>query len=64
MFQLLGLESVASALAVSPHTVRAWVRQGRLKPTRVCRRLLFDPSDVEEFVRASQTKPSKAHGAS
>jgi excisionase family DNA binding protein len=54
MFQLLGLDAVAAALAVSKHTVRSWVRQGRLKPTRVCRRLLFHPQDVEEFVRASQ----------
>jgi excisionase family DNA binding protein len=59
MFQLWSLDAVASALAVSKHTVRSWVRQGRLKPTRVCRRLLFQPADVEEFVRASQTQNSK-----
>jgi excisionase family DNA binding protein len=64
MFQLLNLDSVASALAVSPHTVRSWVRQGRLRPTRVCRRLLFRAADVEEFVRASQTQNSKKLDAS
>ena len=30
--QLLPLLAVAKALCVSPHTVRAWVRQGRLNP--------------------------------
>lgn len=54
MLQLLSLDSVATALGVSRHTVRAFVRQGRLTPTRVCRRLLFDPRDVEAFVRSAQ----------
>jgi DNA-binding transcriptional MerR regulator len=48
--QLLPLLAVARALCVSPHTVRAWVRQGKLKPVRLCRRLLFDPADIARFV--------------
>lgn len=48
--QLLTLLAVAKALCVSPHTVRSWVRQGRLRPVRICRRLLFDPDDVARFV--------------
>jgi excisionase family DNA binding protein len=61
MLQLLSLDLVATALGVSRHTVRSFVRQGRLRPTRVCRRLLFDPTDVEEFVRKAQGAPP-AHG--
>jgi excisionase family DNA binding protein len=60
MIQLVNLEVVASAMGVSKHTVRSWVRQGRLKPVRVCRRLLFHPADVEAFVRASQSGVSKS----
>lgn len=61
MLQLLSLDSVATSLGVSRHTVRAFVRQGRLKPTRVCRRLLFDPKDVEDFVRTAQSaRPTHA----
>jgi len=56
--RLLDLEEVATALRVSKHTVRMWSRTGRLHPTRICRRLLFDPAHVEQFVRASQTKPT------
>ena len=48
--KLLTLIAVAEALAVSPHTVRMWVRKGRLQPVRLCRRLLFDPAEVTRFV--------------
>jgi len=48
--QLLTLLAVAKALCVSPHTVRAWVRKGRLRPVRICRRLLFHPDEVARFL--------------
>lgn len=48
--QLLTLLAVAKALCVSPHTVRAWVKKGKLRPVRLCRRLLFHPDDVSQLV--------------
>jgi len=48
--QLLTLLAVARSLSVSPHTVRAWVRQGKLKPVRICRRLLFHPDEIARFL--------------
>ena len=48
--RLLPLAAVAEALSVSPHTVRMWVRKNRLRPVRVCRRLLFDPAEVARFI--------------
>jgi predicted site-specific integrase-resolvase len=48
--QLLTLLAVARALCVSPHTVRAWVRKGRLRPIRLCRRLLFHPDEITRFL--------------
>lgn len=48
--QLLTLLAVAKALCVSQHTVRSWVRQEKLRPVRICRRLLFDPAEVARFV--------------
>ena len=48
--QLLTLLAVANALCVSPHTVRSWEKKGRLRPVRLCRRLLFDPAEVRRFV--------------
>jgi excisionase family DNA binding protein len=48
--QLLTLLTVAKTLCVSPHTVRSWVRKGRLHPIRLCRRLLFHPDEVARFL--------------
>ena len=48
--QLLTLVDVAEKLRVSPHTVRSWVRKGKLRPVRVCRRLLFHPDEVSRFL--------------
>jgi len=47
---LLTLLAVAEALCVSPHTIRSWVRQGKLRPVRICRRLLFHPDEVARFL--------------
>jgi len=52
--QLLTLLEVADMLRVSPHTVRAWVRKGRLQPVRICRRLLFAPAVVSRFINSAE----------
>jgi predicted site-specific integrase-resolvase len=49
--QLMTLVAVADSLCVSPHTVRSWVRKGRLEPVRICRRLLFHPDEIARFLR-------------
>jgi excisionase family DNA binding protein len=51
--KLLPLTAVAEVLAISPHTVRMWVRKGRLTPVRLCRRLLFRSEDICQLVAAS-----------
>ena len=51
--KLLTLTAVAEVLSVSPHTVRSWVKKGRLQPVRLCRRLLFNPIDIQQFVSDS-----------
>ena len=48
--QLLTLAEVSEKLRVSSHTVRAWVRRGKLMPLRICRRLLFHPDEVARFL--------------
>jgi len=52
--QLLTLLSVARLMAVSPHTIRSWVRQGKLKPVRLCRRLLFHPDDIARLLAGAR----------
>ncbi len=52
--QLLTLVELANTLRVSPHTIRAWVRKNRLRPVRICRRLLFDPAEVARFIAVAK----------
>ena len=47
---LLTLIEVANALRLSPHTIRAFVRKGKLRPVRICRRLLFSPEEISRFL--------------
>lgn len=48
--RLLTLLEVAQTLRVSTHTVRKWIRLGRIRPTRLCRRLLFSPEEVARLL--------------
>jgi len=48
--QLLTLLELAERLRVSPHTVRSWVKKGKLRPVRICRRLLFHPDELARFL--------------
>jgi len=57
--QLLTLTEVAEKLRVSGHTVRSWVRQGRLKPVRICRRLLFSPDCLRQFLAENADQPRR-----
>jgi excisionase family DNA binding protein len=56
---LLTLEETAAALRLSPHTIRAFVRQGKLLPVRICRRLLFRPADVEKLIAGCCTSEER-----
>ena len=58
--QLIPLLEVARVLSVSPHTVRSWVKQGRLRPTRICRRLLFSPQEIARFIAAASAPIERA----
>ena len=52
--RLLTLLEVAEQLRVSPHTVRKWIRVGRLQPVRLCRRILFTREAVEQLIAGSK----------
>ncbi len=57
--RLLTLMEVADMLRVTPHTVRRMGPQDRLRPVRICRRLLFAP-DAVGAVRRSLRKSAGA----
>jgi excisionase family DNA binding protein len=48
--QLYDVRAAALLLAVSPWTIRAYVRQGRLRPVRLGRLVRFDDEDLQRFV--------------
>lgn len=48
--RLLTLAETADLLRLSPHTVRAMVRKGKLRPVRICRRLLFSPHEIARLI--------------
>jgi DNA-binding transcriptional MerR regulator len=50
--RLVDVQELAGLWSVSPHTIRAWVQSKRLKPTRICRRLLFTPAECERFLQS------------
>ncbi len=53
--QLLTLRDMADRLRVSPHTIRSWMRKGKLRPVRICRRLLFHPDEVARFLTEARS---------
>lgn len=52
--KLVPLVELAQNLCVSPHTVRSWVRKGRLRSVPICRRLLFHPDEIARFVAGAK----------
>jgi excisionase family DNA binding protein len=52
--KLYTVPEVAAALGLSPHTIRSFVRQGKLRPLRICRRLLFDPDALANLLREAR----------
>jgi excisionase family DNA binding protein len=48
--RLLTLLEVADMLRLSPHTIRAMVHQGRIRPIRICRRLLFSQAEIARLL--------------
>jgi excisionase family DNA binding protein len=58
---LWNVEQAASALAISPWTIRLYVRQGKLRPVRVGRRVLFEPGECQRFLNLCKNgKSNKA----
>lgn len=49
--KLLSVKELAEALGISVHTVYAWVSCGRLPCVKVGTRTLFDPQEIERWVR-------------
>jgi excisionase family DNA binding protein len=50
MNQLYDVNGAAQVLAVSPWTIRAYIRQGKLNAVRIGRLVRLEQGDLEQFV--------------
>jgi len=55
MNQLYDVNAAARQLAVSPWTVRAWIKKGKLHPIRIGRLVRLDDEELSRFVAISKT---------
>lgn len=54
MQALKSIEEAARLLGISPWTVRGYIRDGKLKPVRLGRRVLLAEGELERLVAAGQ----------
>jgi excisionase family DNA binding protein len=53
--KLYNVRDAAQVLAVSPWTVRLYIREGKLRPIRLGRLVRLDEQELEKFVLAAKT---------
>lgn len=47
------IQETAKALRVTPQTIRAWIKQGKLKGQRIGRPILITENNLKEFLQAN-----------
>lgn len=47
------IPDTAKALQVTPQTVRAWIKQGKIKSQRIGRPILITENNLKEFLKAT-----------
>ena len=57
MQRLLSKEEVAEQLHISPRTVDRLRTSGELRSVQIRSRVLFDPEDVQHFLKKSRYQP-------
>jgi excisionase family DNA binding protein len=51
---VLDIKEAAHALSISPWTIRRYISDGKLKPIRIGRRVLLEPSELQRLVEAGR----------
>ena len=47
------IPDIAKALQVTPQTIRAWIKQGKIKSQRIGRPILITENNLKEFLSSS-----------
>lgn len=50
MEALLSIDKAAEKLGLSPWTLRLYLRQGKLRPVRIGRRVLLEEAELSRFI--------------
>ena len=48
------IQETAKALRVTPQTIRAWIKQGKIKSQRIGRPIYITESNLKEFLKESK----------
>jgi len=62
MSPLLDLKEAGRLLSISPWTVRAYIKTGKINPVRLGRRVLLEESELERFVQQSRAVLTQSKG--
>jgi excisionase family DNA binding protein len=52
------IQEIAKALGVTPQTIRAYIKQGKIKSQRIGRPILIKESNLKEFLQATNEPTS------
>ena len=56
MQQLYDVPTAAGFLSISSWTLRSYLKQGKLRPVRIGRRVLIDEEELAKFVAKSKSQ--------
>jgi excisionase family DNA binding protein len=48
------VKEAARVLSISPWTIRRYITDGKLKPVRIGRRVLIEPSELQRLIEAGR----------
>jgi excisionase family DNA binding protein len=51
----MGLREAAASVGLSPWTLRAWIRQGKLAAVRLGRRVMIEPGELRKLVEQGRS---------
>jgi excisionase family DNA binding protein len=58
---LQSIESAAKTLSLSPWTLRAYIRQGRIRPVRIGRRVLLSNDELKRLIEEGKRAGGCCH---
>jgi excisionase family DNA binding protein len=61
MEKLMDIHAVAELLSISPYTVRLYIRQSKLIPVRIGRRVLVEMAEVQKFLAEAKAAHKTPH---